>query len=131
MKVISSAMFLYSLPTLVPSILAGESTALAIIIFLAVIVVTSWIQNVVFIEGGELVVERLGRSIRLEPMDIQDIEYVGPTMFLKLSFAQNSEFGEYIIFAGRTDSLFRRDGPIEDDGPVFERLGKFCGWKTR
>ncbi len=130
MKFVSGAMLAFALPATVVAYSNGRLEFLLVLILVGAFAGFSWIQSVVFIEDGELVVEGFGRSIRVRPEDIRDVAYLGPTRLLKVSFTRSTRLGKWIVFAARPQSVLHDDGPIGDDGPVFKRLGELCGWRN-
>ena len=130
MKYVSGAIAAFAILAAMLGLIEIKIEVALLLIFIAAFSAFSWLQYVVYIEGPELVVERNWQRARFSPEDVSDVTYFGPTKLLKLSFNKNTKFGRSIIFGPRPNSIFRRGGPMEDQGPVFARIGEFCGWKT-
>ena len=99
-------------------------SALAVYFFLV-----SWVQSDVYIEDRWLIAERFSKVVKLQPEDILDVDYVRPTQLLKLSLSRETELGRNVYFGARRNLEPFEEGSSFDDGPVFERIGRFCGWK--
>jgi hypothetical protein len=128
MKVISVIMLMPIAILEIPEIMLGDYETIPILVFLTAIFAISWIQDVVYIENGELVVDRIYRTIRLKPEEIEDLNYIGITGLLKLSFRHKTRFGGWVAFGARSKRIFGHPD-LYDDIPTIERIGLFCGWK--
>ncbi len=130
MKVATALMLAFAVPVTFVAFSEGKPEILIVLTTFCIFAAYSWIQSVVYIENDELVVKRHGRSVRLRPEDIYEVDYLWPTRLLKVSFNRTTSLGKWIVLGARTQSVFKAEGPIGDDGPVFKRLGEFCGWRN-
>ncbi len=129
MKVATALMLAFAIPASVVAFSEGKPEILFVLATFCYFAGYTWIQSVVYIENDELVIKRHGRLVRLRPEDICGVDYLWPTRLLKVSFNRSTSLGKWIVLGARTRSIFHGDGPIGDEGPVFRRLGEFCGWR--
>lgn len=130
MKVITALMILPVLFLMVPELMSGQLQTLPIALLIFFFAARSWIQDVVYIEGRELVVDRMFRSVRVRPDDIEDLRYFGPTQLMRIIFRKKTIFGKSVVFGPRYESLFDASNNFRDEGEIFEKVGRFCGWKS-
>ncbi len=131
LRFVSVLMMIGAIVIVFNGLITGEFWSLALAPMLLVISIVNFPLCVVYFERDELVIERSSRTIRLKAQDISDVKYYGFTRLLKLSFAQETALGGSIVFQPKYSFPSSRNDPITDDGPIFEKIGQFCEWKSK
>ena len=129
MKIICGAAFVFSTIGLLADLAQLHIKSIAILVIVGTFFAVFWVQAVVYIEGNELVVKRFWKEVRLRPDDIADVNFLGITKLLRLSFHCDTPLGRSVIFGPRTKLRLGEEPSVFDVVPTFERLGRFCGWK--
>jgi len=83
----------------------------------------------VWIDGDYLCCRRLVKEIRVRPSDIVDADHWWITSLIKISFREKTELGSSVIFVPNV-TLRNLDMSLIG-AEAFQKIGEFCGWKSR
>jgi len=116
-KIINIAFFLFFLLISIGSFLIGSKPIVPLALVLLSAGSFFFFRGLatVSIDNESLYVRRYSTEIRVDPNNIEDVDFWRWSKFLVLKFKTPTEFGTSVLF--------------EPTGEAFEKIGKLCGWR--
>ena len=97
---------------------------LPVFLFLAIL----WPLCDVYILDEHIVVRRFLIGVQLAPEDIADVNFFGSTRFVRMTLKTDTSLGKTIFFVPNFKTWIEADAFAA--GHVFEKIGRFCGWRS-
>jgi len=128
-KIINIAFFLFFLLISIGSFLIGSKPIVPLALVLLSAGSFFFFRGLatVSIDNESLYVRRYSTEIRVDPNNIEDVDFWRWSKFLVLKFKTPTEFGTSVLFeptggVGAMETTLR-------GAEAFEKIGKLCGWR--